>query len=107
MEFECIQCPPITYLSHNVCHKLFYEFQDLCQQYELIKENVDPEVFSKLRLWKSILNDLFYLCSTDQQYQNYADRFKEFIKVFTQIVKEPIRHGPPHRQESEPLRPFN
>lgn len=97
MDTECIQCPPITYQSHTLCHTQFYEFQNLCQQLEENKENINPYFLDKLKQWKLALNSLFYLSSTDQQYFSYGERLKEFNGVFSLILQGKVEYGSAHR----------
>ena len=88
MEFECIQCPPINFLSHDLCHSQYEKYIEICERVKEDKEDIHPFFNTKIHEWKLALTSLFYLCSTEAEYLRYGRRLKEFNIVFDLVLKE-------------------
>ena len=95
MDDHCVQCPPVDFLSHELCHTQFYRFQTLCRELEENLENINPSFLDIFKQWRTVLISLFQFSSTDEQYHNYGIQFQEFNTFFSLLLQgllDPLQH---------------
>lgn len=98
MNNQCEQCPPITFRSHEYCHRQYALFKNNLNKLSQEKENHSIRFSKKVTRWEREVRDIYRCCHLDADYFKYGsiiEKLNEVMEIVIEICDTPwsSEHG--------------